>query len=117
MSRRHGLGRMLAIMERAGSITPAMRLAGLELDELVAAGRALTFLSTLGPPSASCLLAVVGRGLALRQWAEEGWQSRPIAQETASGILIGALGALAHGNARLLLDEALARPAGTSPQA
>ena len=43
----------------------------------------------------SCLWHVVGFERALKEWALTGsWNGRRIAQETASGILIAALGAL-----------------------
>jgi hypothetical protein len=113
---RHTLGRMLTIMEQAGSITPVMADAALALAGLLAQGRARTLPATLGPPAAECLFAIA-RGIPLRQWAQDGWQGRRLTQETASGILIGALGALAHGNARLLLDQALAAAAGAGAEA
>jgi hypothetical protein len=62
---------------------------------LVAGAPPAQLLGSLGTPAASCAVHVLGRGLPLRQWALEGWQGRPIAQETASGILIGALGTIA----------------------
>jgi hypothetical protein len=103
---------MLAVMETCGSISPEMRRAGLELRSCLMTGSpaVLLLLGSLGRPSAACLVAVLGNGVPLRQWAQDGgWRGVAIAQETASGILIGALATLANsGDARLLLDQALA---------
>jgi hypothetical protein len=105
---------MLAVMESYGSITAEMRRAGLELHQVLMSGSrpVLQLLGLLGMPAAACIVAVIGRGQSLRQWARQGWQGQPVAQETASGILVAALASLADGLARLLLDEALARAAG-----
>ena len=113
-SDRHGPGRMLAVMEAYGTITPEMRRAGLELRAVILTGSrpVLLLLGLLGIPSAACVVHVLGLGWGLRQWARQGWQRRPIAQETASGILVGALAAIADGYPRLLLDQALAGAAG-----
>jgi hypothetical protein len=46
-------------------------------------------------PGGSCLWHVVGWERSLKEWAfEQGWNGRRVSQETASGILIAALGAL-----------------------
>jgi hypothetical protein len=110
-SPRHGLPRMLAIMERHGSITPTMADAATALAELLGRGLALDLPGRLGPPAAECLFAVLRDEVPLRHWAKTGWFGKPLNQDTAAGILIAALGALAHGNARLLLDDALAAAA------
>jgi hypothetical protein len=119
-SARHGPGRMLAVMEAYGTITPEMRRAGLELRAVILTGSrpVLLLLGLLGIPSAACVVHVLGLGWGLRQWAQHGWHGRPIAQETASGILVGALAAIADGDPRLLLDQALAGAAGggTAPR-
>jgi hypothetical protein len=115
--KRHGVGRMLAVMESYGSITAEMRRAGLELHQVMitASDWALLPLGLLGLPASSCAVAVLGRrGQSLRQWATQSWQGQPVAQETASGILVAALAALADGFPRRLLDEALALAAGRS---
>jgi hypothetical protein len=49
----------------------------------------------LGSPAGSCLWHVVGWEQSLKQWAlEQGWNGHRVSQETASGILIAALGML-----------------------
>jgi hypothetical protein len=49
----------------------------------------------LGSPGGSCLWHVVGWERSLKEWAAaQGWSGRRVSQETASGILIAALGAL-----------------------
>jgi hypothetical protein len=106
-SARHGVERLLTLMVNKGSITPAMRDAALDLRAALIDGAGRLLPATLGPPAASCLAAVLANDQPLRQWAKEGWCGRPVSQETASGVLIGALGALAHGNARLLLNATL----------
>lgn len=56
---------------------------------------ALTLLGGIASPAGSCVWHVIGCEWSLREWAlREGWGGRPLAQETAAGILIGALGAL-----------------------
>jgi hypothetical protein len=103
---------MLAVMEARGSISPDMRRAGLDLRAVLLSGGppVLLLLGSLGRPAAACVVAVLGNDVPLRQWAQDGgWRGVAIAQETASGILISALATLAKsGNARLLLDQALA---------
>lgn len=49
----------------------------------------------VGSPAGSCLWHVVGWERSLKEWAlEQGWRGRRVSQETASGILIAALGIL-----------------------
>jgi hypothetical protein len=49
----------------------------------------------LGSAGGSCLWHVLGLERSLKEWAlEQGWSGRRVSQETASGILIAALGAL-----------------------
>jgi hypothetical protein len=119
----------LAIMERRGTITAAMRAAGetyrekfktAQLDPLHAADlgrtrgnyggaalalkieaarehiwRATLAVGGLASPGGSCLWHVLGWERSLKEWAiEQGWNHRQIAQETASGILVAALGML-----------------------
>ncbi|HEV2546309.1 MAG TPA: hypothetical protein VGU20_03145 [Stellaceae bacterium] len=56
---------------------------------------ALALLGGIASPAGSCVWHVVGCEWSLREWAlRERWGGRPLAQETAAGILIGALGAL-----------------------
>ncbi|MBV8457442.1 MAG: hypothetical protein JO122_12585 [Acetobacteraceae bacterium] len=57
--------------------------------------RAIQAVGGLGSPAGSCLWHVVGWERSLKEWAiEQGWSGRRVSQETASGILIAALGAL-----------------------
>ncbi|HEX7968017.1 MAG TPA: DUF6456 domain-containing protein [Stellaceae bacterium] len=119
----------LALMQRRGSITAAMRQAGEDfravfaaasLDPLAAADlarvpqnvrmlglgaaqiearrrvwRALQALGGIASPAGSCAWHVIGCEWSLKDWAlRAGWSGRPLGQETASGILIGALGVL-----------------------
>ncbi|HZT90376.1 MAG TPA: DUF6456 domain-containing protein [Stellaceae bacterium] len=49
----------------------------------------------IASPAGSCLWHVLGWECSLKEWAmEQGWSGRRVSQETASGILIAALGAL-----------------------
>ena len=58
--------------------------------------RAIQAVGGIGSPAGSCLWHVVGWERSLKEWAlEQGWSGRRVSQETASGILIAALGALA----------------------
>jgi uncharacterized protein DUF6456 len=122
----------LGLMERRGSITPAMRQAGEDfrarfrvarLDPLRAADwsrlrsggprlaqdepglrieaareavwRAILAVGGLASPAGSCLWHVVGSEQSLKEWAaSRGWSGRRVSQETASGILVAALGTL-----------------------
>ena len=57
--------------------------------------RALQALGGIAAPAGSCLWHVVGCEWTLKDWAlREGWGGRPLSQETAAGVLIGALGVL-----------------------
>jgi len=57
--------------------------------------RAVLALGGLTSPAGSCLWHVVGWEQSLKEWAlGQGWSGRRVSQETASGILIAALGAL-----------------------
>ncbi len=67
--------------------------------------RAIQSVGGIASPAGSCLWHVVGWECSLKAWAlEQGWNGRRVSQETASGILVAALGALeAHfGNRRLM---------------
>lgn len=57
--------------------------------------RAIQSVGGLVSPAGSCLWHVLGWERSLKEWAlEQGWSGRRVSQETASGILIAALGAL-----------------------
>jgi hypothetical protein len=57
--------------------------------------RAIMAVGGLGSAGGSCLWHVLGWERSLKEWAlEQGWNGRRVSQETASGILIAALGAL-----------------------
>lgn len=124
----------LAMMERRGSITAAMRQVGedfrarfavAQLDPLRALDlshlrlgerrlrpdtegqglrieaaratvwRAIQAVGGIASPAGSCLWHVLGWERSLKEWAlEQGWSGRRVSQESASGILIAALGAL-----------------------
>ena len=57
--------------------------------------RAVVAVGGPASPGGSCLWHVVGWERSLKEWAlEQGWNGRRISQETASGILVAALGAL-----------------------
>lgn len=46
-------------------------------------------------PAGSCMWHILGEGMHVEEWAKaEGWKGRPLMRETASGILIAALGML-----------------------
>ena len=56
---------------------------------------ALAVLGGSTSPAGACLWCVLGEGMNIREWSlREGWAGRPLKRETASGILVGALGAL-----------------------
>jgi len=56
---------------------------------------ALGALGGFASPAGSCVWHVVGAEWTLKDWAlREGWGGRPLAPETATGILVGALGVL-----------------------
>jgi len=58
-------------------------------------GHALQALGGIASPAGSCVWHVIGCEWSVKEWAlREGWGGRPLGQETASGILIGALGVL-----------------------
>ncbi|HVA14998.1 MAG TPA: hypothetical protein VNF99_17260 [Stellaceae bacterium] len=57
--------------------------------------RMLKTLGGVASPAGSCLWHVVGCAATLKEWAlHHGWNRRALSQEAASGVLIGALGAL-----------------------
>ncbi len=57
---------------------------------------ALRALGRMGEPCWECAWNVLGEEMTLREWAlREGWNGRPLREETAKGILVGTLGALA----------------------
>ena len=61
----------------------------------VAVWRAIGAVGGIASPAGSCLWHVVGWERPLKEWAlGQGWAGRRVSQETASGILIAALGAL-----------------------
>lgn len=57
--------------------------------------QALQLLGGIASPSGSCVWHVIGCDWTLKDWAlRAGWSGRALSQETASGILLGALGVL-----------------------
>jgi hypothetical protein len=57
--------------------------------------QALQALGGVASPAGSCVWHVVGCEWSLRDWSlREGWGGRPLSEETARGILVGALGVL-----------------------
>jgi len=57
--------------------------------------QALQALGGIASPAGSCVWHVIGCEWSMREWAlREGWSGRPLREETASGILVGALGVL-----------------------
>ena len=57
--------------------------------------QALKTLGGIASPAGSCVWHVVGCEWSVKDWAlREGWGGRRLGQETASGILVGALGVL-----------------------
>lgn len=69
---------------------------GLRIEAARAAvWRAVQAVGGIGSPAGSCLWHVVGWERSLKEWAlEQGWSGRRVSQESASGILIAALGVL-----------------------
>lgn len=73
---------------------------GAELPLKIEAGReavwrAICAVGGLSSPGGACLWHVVGLECSIKQWAlEQGWAGRLVSQESASGILVAALGAL-----------------------
>jgi hypothetical protein len=67
--------------------------------------RAIQVVGGITSPAGSCVWHVVGWECPLKAWAlEQGWNGRRVSQETASGILVAALGALEghFGNSRAM---------------
>jgi hypothetical protein len=57
--------------------------------------RAIQAVGGIASPAGSCLWHVLGWERSLKEWAlEQGWSGRRVSQESASGILVAALGAL-----------------------
>jgi hypothetical protein len=57
--------------------------------------RAIQAVGGIASPGGSCLWHVLGWERSLKEWAlERGWSGRRVSQESASGILVAALGAL-----------------------
>lgn len=70
--------------------------------------RAIQAVGGIASPAGSCLWHVLGWERSLKEWAlEQGWSGRRVSQESASGILIAALGALeSHfGSSRKLVSS------------
>jgi hypothetical protein len=76
---------------RRGDHAPGLRVEAAR----TAVWRALRAVGGIASPAGSCLWHVVGWECSLKEWAQEqGWAGRRVSQETASGVLIAALGAL-----------------------
>jgi hypothetical protein len=69
--------------------------------------RAIQAIGGMASPAGSCVWHVIGWERSLKAWAlEQGWNGRRVSQETASGILVAALGALeAHYSGRLMRKQ------------
>jgi len=77
-----------------GRPAPSSRGGGIEAarDQV---WRAILAAGGIGSPGGSVLWHVVGWERSLKEWAlEQGWRGHAVSQETASGILIAALGIL-----------------------
>jgi hypothetical protein len=62
---------------------------------------ALVALGGIASPAGSCVWHVVGCEWSVKEWAlRQGWGGRPLSQEAAAGVLVGALGTL-QGHFRL----------------
>lgn len=72
---RHSVGRLLAVMERYGSITPEMRKAGLEMRAVLAKG-ARVRLAELGTSAASCIAVLCHDRVEHRLHADQGRAAR-----------------------------------------
>ncbi|MGH6980315.1 MAG: DUF6456 domain-containing protein [Stellaceae bacterium] len=80
---------------RAGSRGAAAPLSERQGDARDKVWRALDALGGVASPAGSCVWHVVGSEWTVREWAQrQGWGGRRVSPETASGILIGALGTL-----------------------
>jgi hypothetical protein len=76
---------------RRGDHAPGLRVEAAR----TAVWRAIRVVGGIASPAGSCLWHVVGWERSLKEWAQEqGWAGRRVSQESASGILIAALGAL-----------------------
>ena len=75
-----------------------MRELNITLRQAEARKQVWRILKTLGgiaSPAGSCVWHVVGGAATLKEWAlHHGWNGRVLSPEAASGVLIGALGAL-----------------------
>jgi hypothetical protein len=70
---------------------PALRIEAAR----TAVWRAIQAVGGIASPAGSCLWHVLGWERSLKEWAQEqGWSGRRVSQESASGILVAALGAL-----------------------
>ena len=89
------LGQLKAMpMERMSRGSTQYTLAQLAARRNVHA--ALAILGGMASPAGSIVWHVVGCEESIRAWAQrEGWRDRPVRPQVATGILVGALGALA----------------------
>ena len=78
------------------SLPPESNGPGLRIEAARAAvWRAIQAVGGIASPAGSCLWHVLGWERSLKEWAlEQGWSGRRLSQESASGILVAALGAL-----------------------
>jgi hypothetical protein len=64
---------------------------------IAAEDKVASMLGGISSPAGSCVWHVVGLQRSVREWAmRQGWGGRPVRQERAQGILVAALGTLAH---------------------
>ncbi len=76
---------------RRGNEAPGVRIEAAR----AAVWRAIQAVGGIASPAGSCLWHVLGWERSLKEWAlEQGWSGRRVSQESASGILVAALGAL-----------------------
>jgi hypothetical protein len=77
--------------QRRGADEPGLRVEAAR----EAVWRAILAVGGIASPAGSCLWHVVGAEQSLKEWAaSQGWSGRRVSQETASGILVAALGTL-----------------------
>lgn len=66
-----------------------------QVDARTKVWTALEVLGGIASPAGSCVWHVVGSEWSVKDWAlRQGWGGRPLSQEAAAGILVGALGVL-----------------------
>jgi Domain of unknown function (DUF6456) len=84
-------------LDRLPGSSNSADLTDAQVDARRRVGDSIDALGGFGSPAGGCVWHVVGMQCSIREWSmRQGWGGKPIGERQAHGILVAALGVLAH---------------------